>query len=314
MQLGGQSLRVCDSVGGSRLLPCMQEWVLHATADSTVARQEQSSTPGSPKLQLHAYLFKVSTMFCPPAATAAQVNGDSGNDIELFEVPGVRGCVVANAHPELRQYAEAAIAAGSTHIAIAREPLGACAGGIVQTLMHFGSVPQAASGAALLRGMVSQLGLLQSNAMAGNLSYLSEKGATWVTPAGRVLEIGQCTAEPADAAAAGLTWVDSISARPLLQDQQAAAADAPAGPAAAAASTSGTNGTFKPGELLVVTYQLWGFKGQSRDSSRVRQCSAIVHVKDPAAADGYKLLHLHEGVMDQAATATAAFQALAAAS
>lgn len=242
---------------------------------------------------------------------AAQVNGDSGNDIELFEVPGVRGCVVANAHPELRQYAEAAVAAGSTHIALATEPMGQCAGGIVQTLMHFGSIPEVPSGAALVRGMVSQLGLLQSNAMAGNLSYLAEKGATWVTPAGKVLEIGQCTTEPADAAAAGLTWVDNISARPLLQE----GTEAPAGPAATAGVTNSNSNSssYKPGELLVVTYQLWGFKGQSRDSSRVRQCSAVVHVKDPAAADGYKLLHLHEGVMDEAVTATAAFQALAAA-
>lgn len=241
-----------------------------------------------------------------------QVNGDSGNDIELFEVPGVRGCVVANAHPELRQFAEAAVAAGSTHINIATQP---CAGGIIQTLLHFASAPEVASQMALLRGMVSQLGLLQSNAMAGNLSYLAEKGATWVTPAGRVLEIGQCTTEPADAAAAGLTWVDNISARRLIQDSPAA--DAPAGEAASiAAGAVGTNSNsssgFKAGELLVVMYQLWGFKGQSRDSSRVRQCSALVHVKDPVAPDGYKLLHLHEGVMDAAATATAAFQALAA--
>jgi hypothetical protein len=241
-----------------------------------------------------------------------QVNGDSGNDIELFEVPGVRGCVVANAHPELRQFAEAAVAAGSTHINIATQP---CAGGIVQTLLHFGSAPEVASQMALLRGMVSQLGLLQSNAMAGNLSYLAESGATWVTPAGRVLEIGQCTTEPADAAAAGLTWVDNVSARPLVQGNQAA--DAPAGEAASTAAAgavstnSSSSSSFKTGQLLVVTYQLWGFKGQSRDSSRVRQCSAVVRVKDPVAPDGYKLLHLHEGVMDAAATATAAFQALA---
>lgn len=236
-----------------------------------------------------------------------QVNGDSGNDIELFEVPGVRGCVVANAHPELRQYAEAAVAAGSTHIAIATQP---CAGGIVQTLLHFGSVPEVLQPETLLRGMVSQLGLLQSNAMAGNLSLLAEKGATWVTPAGNIVEIQQCTSEqPADAAAAGLTWVDNISARALLQDSHAA--DAPAGEAAAAAASTNSNSTYKAGQLLVVTYQLWGFKGQSRDSNRVRQCSAIVHVKDPAAADGYKLLHLHEGVMDESVTATAAFETLA---
>ena len=64
---------------------------------------------------------------------------------------------------------------------------------------------------------------------------------------------------------------------------------------------------------MVATYQLWSFKKQVRDSSRVRLCSAVVRAKDPVAADGYKLLHLHEGVMSSDYTATAAFAALAAA-
>ncbi|KXZ53756.1 hypothetical protein GPECTOR_6g673 [Gonium pectorale] len=86
-----------------------------------------------------------------------QVNGDSGNDIELFTVPGVRGCVVANAYPELREFAARAVGAAKAAaikaveagdcggsqarecaVFEATEP---CAGGILQALRHFWSLP-----------------------------------------------------------------------------------------------------------------------------------------------------------------------------
>lgn len=242
---------------------------------------------------------------------SVQVNGDSGNDIELFEVPGVRGCVVANAHAELREYATAAIAAGRSNIHIASQP---CAGGIVETLIKFGSIPAPEQPGARLRGMVVQLGMLQSNALAGNLSLLAEPGATWVTPAGRVVPVVQSMGEPADAAAAGMTWVDGLHARPLLPEDGAADGTAPAAAATsaeAATTASDAEEDVRPGELLVVTYQLWSFKGQQRDSNRVRLCTAMVRAQQPATADGFKLLHLHEGVMAMEYTATAMFAALA---
>jgi len=59
------------------------------------------------------------------------VNGDSGNDVELFQVPGVRGTMVSNAHPELRQWVEAN---QSPNIFQASKR---CAGGILEAIDHF---------------------------------------------------------------------------------------------------------------------------------------------------------------------------------
>ncbi|KAL4520971.1 hypothetical protein Ndes2526B_g00149 [Nannochloris sp. 'desiccata'] len=57
--------------------------------------------------------------------------GDSGNDQELFEVPGVHGCMVANAHPELVEWTNAN---GHDRIFAAKKD---GPGGILEALMHF---------------------------------------------------------------------------------------------------------------------------------------------------------------------------------
>lgn len=59
------------------------------------------------------------------------VCGDSGNDVELFAVPGVHGCVVANAHKELREWADANM---HDRIYMATED---GPGGIYEALHHF---------------------------------------------------------------------------------------------------------------------------------------------------------------------------------
>ncbi|EFN54028.1 hypothetical protein CHLNCDRAFT_53400 [Chlorella variabilis] len=71
-------------------------------------------------------------------AAGVMVCGDSGNDIELFVVPGkpgasscVHGCMVANAHPELREWCEA-----NMHDRIFRATRNG-PGGIVEALHHF---------------------------------------------------------------------------------------------------------------------------------------------------------------------------------
>jgi len=66
------------------------------------------------------------------------VCGDSGNDIGMFKVKGARGCVVSNAHAELRDYC---LAQNSRDIHMATKR---CAGGIMEALQHFGWLPDGA--------------------------------------------------------------------------------------------------------------------------------------------------------------------------
>lgn len=69
-----------------------------------------------------------------PPPPRVMVCGDSGNDVELFQVPGVHGCVVANAHKELRDWVndEANNKDNKIFEASVDGP-----GGIVEALQHF---------------------------------------------------------------------------------------------------------------------------------------------------------------------------------
>jgi sucrose-6F-phosphate phosphohydrolase len=69
-----------------------------------------------------------------PPTDGVLVCGDSGNDVELFEVDGVRGVVVANAHEELRAWAQGH--AGERVFEAGER----CSAGIAQALRHFGLV------------------------------------------------------------------------------------------------------------------------------------------------------------------------------
>lgn len=72
------------------------------------------------------------------------VAGDSGNDSSMFEVPGARGIVVENAHPELLE----AVLAQDVFIS-----LSSLADGVVEGLDYYGFLPQLPKHRAGLKGL-----------------------------------------------------------------------------------------------------------------------------------------------------------------
>ncbi len=65
--------------------------------DALVVCRAHIAFPTALHLQKHTYQV-------PQPTAGVQVNGDSGNDVELLAVPGVCGCMVSNAHPELQEW------------------------------------------------------------------------------------------------------------------------------------------------------------------------------------------------------------------
>jgi len=89
---------------------------------------------GAGKGQALAWLLGAMAQSVGAPTNGVLVCGDSGNDADLFKVPGVYGTVVSNAHDELRNFAAGEVAAGNDRILLASRP---CAGGIVQALKQF---------------------------------------------------------------------------------------------------------------------------------------------------------------------------------
>lgn len=151
---------------------------------------------------LEFILGQVKEAGCWPTQ-GVQVNGDSGNDVELFQVPGVQGCVVSNAHPELMSFAQKN---PSPLIFMATLP---CAGGIVEAMQSFSVIPPATSLPipALLRLKAWEYATSSATATV-DCSLASENNSNLETvPAAHDhIQAG----EEAAAAGAHYSWIDQV--------------------------------------------------------------------------------------------------------
>jgi len=183
----------------------------------------------------------------PPLPLGFQVNGDSGNDAELFDVEGARGCIVANAHEELLEYyarrvergapgaagaagdkAGAAAGAGAGGAAngsgalhLASEP---CCGGILETLRLFGTAEgmaeqedaelgaEKAEELRRARELITSGALLAAGGTAAAKAAIAADGATAARADGRVVPLAEWAPGPVEGSG-GVEWIDQLRTR-----------------------------------------------------------------------------------------------------
>ncbi|GBF89226.1 hypothetical protein Rsub_02103 [Raphidocelis subcapitata] len=276
-----------------------------------------------------------------------QVNGDSGNDAELFLVPGVRGCVVANAHAELLQFyeahkgaggggggaggnrPEAAAAAGSPggggggepgpRMLLASQP---CAGGIVEALHAFGSVAEAEAAAAAAAEGAEGEGEVGAPGAAAAAAAARRAVVRHIAPA--LAAGGDAAAALSASAAPRAEWIAADGRRVALRagGKRAAGRHAPegrgggGGGAVAWVDALSIAPAGAPG-LALARFEAWSFgggggegEGGRRAGDGARAVCALLRVGGGGGGGGFELLSVQETPIAAAHTSAAAILAL----